>query len=322
VSALPTDLFGMPLAMAEEDVAHAQGVLERAWRLQAQAPLGRFDDDLERLARWFHPRLRGPTLRDKLIALQPLEAGAAQLPETVLLPCGEDRFLLTPEGRAWLDCAQSARNDSRGQVIFSVDQAAPYERKLLDAYRRWTRHRLEDVIEKRTGEGAPMLPPAAGIVLLLLVNRSLDRETAIRRVRDPDVQEKVDDVVADVLEPFADELGGESRRGRRREHFSLWSGYPLTEARRRLAGRLVLDRDEGYVFIDGASEPDVVEFVARDIARRRGVDEERVDAAFRALVAAYRRRLDDLSGLGSGFERVGRTDALHDRLVQAVRDRR
>jgi len=167
-----------------------------------------------------------------------------------------------------------------------------------------------------------MLPPAAGIVLLLLVNRSLDRETAIRRVRDPAAQEKIDDVVADVLEPFADELAGESRRGRKREHFSLWGGYPLTEARRRLAGRLVLDHEEGYVFIDGAREPDVVEFVARDIARRRGVDEKRVDAAFRALVGAYRRRLDDLSGLGSGFERVGRTDALHARLVQAVRDRR
>jgi hypothetical protein len=317
---LPTDLFGMPLVMAREDLEHAREVLERAWRFQVGRAPGDFEVDLDRLANWFHPKLRGQTVRERIIALPELEAGAAQLPAAVLLPCGDERYLVTPEGRAWLECAREPRTASGGQFVFSAEQSPPLERKLLATYRAWSRHRINDVIEKRTGVGAPMLPPAAGIVLLLLVNRSLDRRSAIRRVREPSTQRKIDDVVADVLEPFANELAGASRRGRRREHFSLWSGYPLTEARRRLAGRLVLDTDEGLVYVDGAREDEVVEFVARDIARRRGATEDRVDAAFDALVEAYRGRLDDLSGLGSGFERIARTDALRDRLLAAVRE--
>jgi len=315
---LATDLFGMPLVMLAPDLAHACDLLERAWHLQAGRPPGNFDADLECLADWFHPKLRGQTVRDRITALEELDAGSAELPATVLLPCGDDRYLVTPEGRAWLECAQEPRSTSGGEVVFSVDQAMPIERKLLATYRRWSRHRIDDVIEKRTGGGAPMLPPAAGIVLLLLVNRSLEPDSAIRRVRDASAQRKIDDVVADVLESFADTLVGASRRGRSREHFSLWSGYPLTEARRRLAGRLVLDQARGLVYIDGASEQEVIDFVARDIARRRGATEARVGAAFDALVDAYRGRLDDLAGLGSGFERVGRTDALRDRLLATV----
>jgi len=310
----------MPLVMDGQDVAHAQGVLGRAWEMQADRPTGEFGADLQALADWFDPKLRGQTLRDKLVELPPLDPGVMRLPAMILLPCGDGRYLVTPEGRAWLECSRAPHAESGGQVIFSTAEAAPLERQLLATYRAWTRHRIEDVVEKRTGAGAPMLPTAAGIVLMLLVNRSLDAETAIRRVRDPMTQAKIDDVVADVLESFADVLGGASKRGRSREHFSLWSGYPLTEARRRLAGGLVLDANEGFVYVERASEGQVIDFVARDIARRRGADEATVDAAFAALVDAYRRRLEDLSGLGSGFERVGRTDALRERLLQAVRD--
>jgi hypothetical protein len=320
MSSFATDLFGMPLVIAREDLEHACEVLERAWRLQAGHAPRDFDADVDRLANWFDPRLRGQTVRKRIIALPELEPGAARLPATVLLPCGDQRYLVTPEGRAWLACAREPRSASADQFVFSAEQSLPLERKLLAAYRAWSRHRINDVIEKRTGAGAPMLPPAGGIVLLLLVNRSLDRQSAIRRVREPAKQRKIDEVVADVLEPFANELAAASRRGRRREHFSLWSGYPLTEARRRLAGRLVLDSDQGLVYVDGSREDEVVEFVSHDISRRRGVTEDRIDAAFAALVEAYRGRLDDLSGLGSGFERVARTDALRERLLAAVRE--
>lgn len=321
MSALASDLFGMPLVMARTDVEHAAGVLSRAWLLQAGRSTRGFEADLEELEKWFHPRLRGPTLRDRLADLPALEPDVVRLPHTVLVPCGADRYLVTPEGRAWLECLAGARDMGDGHRVFTAAQAEPFERRLLALYRDWSRHRLADVVEKRTGAGSPMLPPAAGIVLLLLVNRSLDPDTAIRRVRRPDAQAKIDDVIADVLDSFSDALGGKSKRGRRREHYSLWSGYALTEARRRLAGRLVLDTENGYVYVDAASENEVTDFVTQDIARRRNADEERVAAAFDALVGAYRRRLGDLAGLGSGFERVGRTDALRERLLQAVRDK-
>jgi len=317
MSALATSIFGMPLVMQRADVDHAIDVLERVWRAQAGRAPRDFDRDLERLGEWFHPKLRGLTVRKALNALPPVEVGAAQLPSSVLLPCGDGRHLVTPEGRAWLDCAHAACTDEADEpVVFATETAAPFERDLLELYRVWSRHRIDDVIEKLTGAGAPMLPVAIGIVLLLLVNRSVDPTSAIRRVREPAAQQRIDDVIADVLEAFVDTVAG--RGNRRREQFSLWSGYPLTEARRRLAGRLVLDAEEGLVYIDGSREDEVVEFVARDLARRREATERSVAAAFSALVEAYRARLEDLSGLGSGFERVGRTEALRDRLLSAV----
>ncbi len=318
---LRTDLFGMPLVMHEDDLAHASRLLAGAWVLQAGSPPGSFALDLPSLADWFHPRLRGMTLRARLEELPPLDAGAARLPATVLIPCGDERYLVSPEGRAWLACTDEARRTEAGQVVFAAGQAAPYEERLLALYRHWSRHRLVDVVEKRTGIGAPMLPPAAGLILLLLVNRSIGSDMAIRRVRDPSAQAKIDDVIADILEPFSDALGGKSSRGRDRRHFSLWSGYPLTEARRRLAGSLVLDADRGSVYVAQGAEGEVLEFVSHDIARRRDVDEVKAGAAFDVLVTAYRLGLDELSRLGSGFERAARTDALRDHVVQAVHER-
>ncbi len=318
--ALRTDLFGMPLVMHEDDLAHASKVLSTAWVLQAGSRPGSFASDLSRLADWFHPRLRGMTLRARLEELAPLDTGPGRLPATVLMPCGDERYLVTPEGRAWLACIVEARRTDGAQVIFAASQAASYEYRLLALYRDWSRHRLVDVVEKRTGEGAPMLPPAAGLVLLLLVNRSIGPDMAIRRVRNANSQAKIDDVIADILEPFSDALGGKSSRGRDRRHFSLWSGYPLTEARRRLSGRLVLDASRGSVYLAVGAEEEVLDFVSRDIARRHDVDEVKAGAAFDALVEAYRHGLEELSRLGSGFERAGRTDALRDRVVRAVRE--
>src|SRR5438093_8230262 len=120
----------MPLVMAREDLEHAREVLERAWRLQAGRAPDDFEADLDRLATWFHPKLRGQTVRDRIIALPALEAGAAQMPTTVLLACGDERYLVTPEGRAWLECAREPRSAPGDQFMFSAEQAAPLERTL------------------------------------------------------------------------------------------------------------------------------------------------------------------------------------------------
>jgi hypothetical protein len=319
-NAFRMDLFGMPLVMAKDDVDHAQRILVRAWELQMGRQVSDFPADLDALEGWFHPKLRGATLRKRLLDLGQLDVtGTQRLPPVALLPCGDERFLVTPEGRAWLDCSRTPTGKADGRLVFQAELAEPFEQQILSVYRRWTRHRIEDVIQKRTGEGPPMLPTAIAIVLLLLVNRSLSPETAIKRVRDPQVQARIDNVIADVIGAFADALSGPSNR-RNPEQFSLWSGYPLTEARRRLPGQLVLDEAQGgSVYVDGDQEGDVVEFLARDLARRRAVSDEEIDAAFEALVSAYRRRLQDLSGLGSGFERVGKTDALRTRLADAIR---
>jgi hypothetical protein len=314
------DLFGMPLVVPAEDVTHAQRVLTTAWELQMGRRIGDLREDLDDLAVWFHPKLRGATLREKLVELEPLESlGTDRLPSLILLACGEDRFLVTPEGRAWLECSSQPDDKNEQTFVYSPDQGRVIESELLSIYRRWTRHRIADVVQKRTGEGSPMLPSAVALVLLLLVNRSLDGKSAIRRVREEEAQAKIDHVVADVIEAFADSLVGPSKRGRSRREFSLWSGYPLTEARRRLPGRLILDRAAGTVYVEASREREVVEFIGRDLARRREANAETVARAFEALVSTYRGRLRDLSGLGSGFERATQTDALEERLIEVIR---
>jgi len=318
MSELTSTLFGMPLVLDEEDVRRVQRVATEAWEHQSGRPPGDLEEDLGALAAWFHPKLRGATLRARLGDLEPLALSPAGIPPLVLLPCGEGRGLLTPEGRAWLACSAEPRSRTGGQFVWTVDQGRPLETLLLTLYRGWTRHRLEDVIEKQSGAGAPMLPSAVALVLLLLVNGSLEENRAIRRVRAPETQARIDSVVADVIVAFADSLAGPSSRGRSPEQFSLWSGYPLTEARRRLAGLLVVDPEEGAIYLAPGSEERVSQFLAQDLARRRGLTAERLEEAFDALVDTYRQRLPDLSALGSGFERVGRTEALRERLSRAV----
>lgn len=315
---LASTLFGMPLVLDEEDVRRVQRVTTEAWELQSGRPPADLEEDLEALAAWFHPKLRGATLRARLVNLEPLALSPAGIPPLVLLPCGEGRGLLTPEGRAWLACSAEPRSRTGGQFVWAADQGYPLEAQLLALYRDWSRHRIEDVIEKQSGGGAPMLPSAVALVLLLLVNGSLEEGRAIRRVRTPEAQARIDGVVADVIEAFADPLTSPSSRGRSPDQFSLWSGYPLTEARRRLAGLLVVDPEEGAIYLSPGSEERVTQFLAQDLARRRGLAADRLEEAFDALVDTYRRRLPDLSALGSGFERVGRTEALRERLGRAV----
>jgi hypothetical protein len=318
VSELASTLFGMPLVLDADDVRRVQRVATEAWELQAGRPPAEIEEDLEALASWFHPKLRGATLRAKLGDLEPLTLPPSGVPPLVLLPCGEGRGLLTPEGRAWLEVSTKPRSRTNGQLVYSAEQGRTLEARLLVLYRDWSRHRLQDVIEKQTGGGSPMLPTAVALVLLLLVNGSLEKGRAIRRVRAPEAQARIDGVVADVIGAFADSLARPSSRGRSPEQFSLWSGYPLTEARRRLAGLLILDPEEGAIYLAPGSEERVVDFLAQDLSRRRGLGVERLEKAFDALVDTYRRRLPDLSALGSGFERVGRTEALRERLSQAV----
>lgn len=318
MSELVSTLFGMPLVLDTEDVRRVQLVATEAWERQAGRPPAEVGEDLVELAKWFHPKLRGATLRSKLSDLEPLALSASGIPALVLLPCGEGRGLLTPEGRAWLEVSAEPRSRTGRQLVYSPEQGRSLEARLLELYRGWSRHRLQDVIEKQTGGGSPMLPSAVALVLLLLVNGSLEKSRAIQRVRTPEAQAKIDGVVADVIGAFADSLAGPSSRGRSPEHFSLWSGYPLTEARRRLAGLLVVDPEEGAIYLAPGSEERVVDFLAQDLSRRRDLHAEQLQRAFDALVETYRRRLPDLSALGSGFERIGRTKALSERLVRAV----
>lgn len=72
MSELASTLFGMPLVLDEEDVRRVQRVATEAWELQSGQPPAGLEEDLDALAAWFHPKLRGATLRARLGNLEPL----------------------------------------------------------------------------------------------------------------------------------------------------------------------------------------------------------------------------------------------------------
>jgi len=309
----PTAVFGMPLVMTPAEHREAVGALERAWCAQFGRTIGDLDGDLDALRAFFDPVARGLRLRQLLDELPPLNA-APRLPEVVLMDCGEDRGLVTPEGRAWLELAASP-TPSDDLLVIDTRRIEELQEAVLDRYRSWSRHRLSDVIQKRRGSGSPMLPAAVGIALLVLVNGSLDDETALRQPVRGGSDQNVDSVVTTLVGEFADRIDPSGSERRNRAEFGLRTGYALTEARRRLSG-LVVD-NAGRVYVRRDREQETLRFLGREL-RRRGLSETQIADAFDALVDDYREALPRLSELGAGFERIGRTDRLRRRLIEST----
>jgi hypothetical protein len=218
------------------------------------------------------------------------------------------RHLVTPEGRGLLDVLIAVDPDTDGIVALTDTSALHVERLVASTIRSWSRHRLRDVIATQRGEGPPMHPAAAALILLLLINGSVSPRTAVRRIRDKPTQQRFDASLARIVKAYTDAASPDNSA----EDFRMWSGWHLTEARRRLPGQLILD-DDGYLYIAPGREKDVETFLLADLRRSR-VPPDRQLAAFDALVGAYRQALQQLTEMGSGFERVTVVEDLRGRL--------
>jgi hypothetical protein len=231
------------------------------------------------------------------------------LDDVAVLSLDPDRHLVTPEGRGLCELLLQSVADDDGLVRLDDRAAVSIERQVADIIRTWGRHRLLDVISKQRGEGPPMHPAAAAIVLLLLVNGSVSPETAVRRIS-KGAQRRFDESIARIIAAFADVARPSDTRSA--GEFRMYGGWHLSEARRRLPGQLVVD-EKGHVYIDPDHVDEVADFVIRDLKRSSVIPDTRA-AAFDALVTAYRRELRSLAEMGSGFERVTVVDRLRDRL--------
>jgi hypothetical protein len=311
----PPDLFGLPTQLTRERALALVAALEDAWKAQAKDafPLD-LQSDLRALTNFFDPLAREATLRRRLDDVEP---ATIDLPPVLALDAGDGRMLVTPEGRVALELLRTMLEKPGATVVVESADVAAATALVADFYRSLTRKRLDKVRQLAAGEAAPMLPVAAAFVLLLLVNRSTTRERALDQIPgDPERRAVIDDAFAPALRAFATTLSGSFKeRDRTLRGLSLYQGYALTEARRRLGSRL--RQEESRLWIAEKDEQDVLAFLARDLSRR--ADSDRILVAFDALVDNYRMTLPRVANLQLAHERPSHTDDLRRQLERLLR---
>jgi hypothetical protein len=312
---IPPDVFGLPAQLTRERAVALVAALEETWIAQSQGgfPLD-LRSDLTTLGAFFDPLAREATLRRRL---EEIEATPVDLPLALALDAGNGRRLMTPEGRVALELLRTALATPGTVVAIEPANLATATAVVADFYRMLSRKRLDKVRQLAAGEAKPMLPVAAAFILLLLVNRSTSVERALDQIPgDPSRRAVIDDAFAPALRAFATTLTGQFKeRDRTLRGLSLYQGYALTEARRRLGSRLC--QKDTRLWIAEEDEADVLAFLARDLTRR--ADSDRILAAFDALVENYRTTMPRVANLQFAHERPAHTDDLRRQLERMLR---
>jgi hypothetical protein len=319
----PQRLFDLPRRLSRDSVEAMILDLRVRWERQHDQPLGEVRDDLQLMrVLLFDPVSREERLRRELDRLRPRLAAPPppEMPTTLTLDIGQ-AWIVTPEGRVAIPCLTRALASSREpQVAIDAYDIHAAEHALLVAYRGWLRYRLDRVLSLRQGEARPMLPAAIATVLLLLVNGNIGRDRAIAQPRDENDRRLLDEAVTAPLEAFARSIEAAKRADPR--HWSLYNGYALSEARRRLGNDLVLepvpDRpDSKQLFIADDAEQRVLDIVAREL-RGRSLGHEQVAEAFDRMLVAYQEVRPRLAAYTSVHARTSRTRRLREAVLERL----
>lgn len=315
----PSTLFGVPLALDAADVGVLRSDLAELWFVLTGRLPSSLDEDVEVLAAYWHPKLRGATVRDRLARLPrpATRPSSAYLTDELARWIDDDRALLTVEGYLVL---QTLPASTPGTVVLSSADVSSAYARAHSVYAGWAQFRLRDVVGLLRGEGPPLLPPVVGLLVLLLVNRSTAPERGLRVSDDREQIAAVDEAVRASLTAFADRIGGKAEGSRDPRHFSLYGGYLLSEAARRLGSTLV--RRDDRVYLEPGREHDIVAIVVRDLARRQSIDGETIGSAFDELVEAVRGPIGRLALQESAFEQLANTRALRSELLEAFESHR
>ncbi|MDE0321852.1 MAG: hypothetical protein OXI97_18430 [Acidimicrobiaceae bacterium] len=316
-----SSLLGLSGRITAEQASRLIHDLSAAWEAVFGTPVGELEDDLETARRWFDPVAQGQRLRREIARLAPMPQRISKLKPPMVLSVGQDRYLVTPEGRCALDLLKHLPEDQAVHYV-TASQIAIYERRLAYLYRDWSRHRLTSVVALLEGATKPLQIPAAGIVIALLVNRSTSEKRALVRFTSDPERSAVDKTFFAPVQAFADVLSP----SRRRSDISaqLISGWMLYEARRRIGDAIVLDDGgddrNGSVWIRSEKETAVIDTVARDLVRghRTRVVPDLFVEGFDRLVVELRQASRALAGFGIAHERPRETQKLRELFVDRL----
>jgi len=326
-TSIPSTLFGLPLSLERAAAQDLVDALAALWERQMGHRTRPLEADLRSagLADIFSPIKTGKTLRMFLDALPdppPYPDSSLIRPPLVI---GEWRdALVTVEGRVGLEIVRDLLSrDEADPIAIARDTVHGAGNLVYECYRDWSMRRLRDVIALRSGRSSVMGPPGMAFLLLLLVNRSVSPETAIRTLPNRAADQKRLDVAAgDIIEAYSNVINPDSpdesrKRKRDPRHFSFYGGYARSEARRRVSWALGPEDDSNYIRYDRVD--DAAAFVVNELRRTRAPrGRSRALMAFDALVAAYRRALPTLAALEMAHENRAATGDLRRRLEEAI----
>ncbi|MBQ1035368.1 hypothetical protein [Micromonospora sp. C81] len=327
-SATVRQAFGAPAVLAESEAKALLAGLSQLWRLTYGEVPSRIDADLDACRRFFDPLARGQSLRERLSHLPKtppsLRRSLNGLGPPLIIDGGDDALLIGLEGRLLIEILEEQIDLNDDLIIVSPGRIAAAEHRALEFYRSWGLAKLTQVIDLRSGRGKEVMQAiAVGVVLALLVNRSDSPERAVIQP-DPTSPERdvIDSAVFAAAERFAQVVTGSD--GRSAGEHRLKGGYGLSEARRRLAPKLVVARKSGRVllYIPTAHRQEVVDFVGRDLARRPSLTEEKLALAFDQLAVAFRAKAGNLAHHSMIFERPADTRDLRTGLLASFSSNR
>ena len=314
----PSDLFGVPFVIRRQDAKQLVDALGELWSTQTGEPTRTISEDLNYLfSRLFNPRTSGARLRAVLAALPDAPAVRSRFLNPPLVIRTGHSLIVTPEGRALYGLLRQALEESEDDPIgIDPSDALSLVSLAYEGYREVGVRRLQDAVELLSGGAEGLRLPSIGLLLLVLINGSTSPETAIRRPRDPEELNRLDASVARAITAFADSVSPGTRDP---SHFSLYSGYAVTEARRRLGNALGPSPDE--IYVENRARDSVIERLARELRRsRRSPETQRVIEAFDNLVSAYRAERPTLASLGLTHESRADTAQLRTQLERALGD--
>ena len=315
---VPSDLFGVPFVMRRQDAMQLVHTLDELWVAQTGQPARTISEDLGYLfAKLFNPKTSGSRLRDLLDALPDAPAVRSRFLNPPLVIRAGTSLIVTPEGRALYGLLHQVLEESDVDPMgIDPSDALSVLSLTYEGYREVGVRRLHDAVQLLSGEAEGLRLPSIGFLLLVLVNRSTSPDTAIRRPRDPVELDRLDASVASAIAAFADGINPGSRDP---SHFSLYSGYAVTEARRRVGNALGPSPHE--IYVDSQHRDTVIKRIARELRRaRRSPETQRVMTAFDSLVSAYRAERPTLASLGVIHENRADTVRLRTQLEQALGD--
>ncbi len=304
----PATFFGLSRLLPSAERLVLEDFFSAAWTTQYGRPPGSLSGDLERLAWIFGADATPKRLRDTIIKLPQLAVQPPSVPSALWVTVDERRGLVTPEGRVALEQLRTLREQDRdsittAEVAFAADLVA-------GAYRMWR----QQWIERNLG-GAGLRPGSYGWVLLLLVNGSVTRDTALR-LPDAEPQERqLAAVVMPVIDAFAEEFGRESQSSR--EGSRLRSNWRVTQAHA-LLFEVVKRKDDadGDAFFWVEPEGRAIQTVGKRLAARRGLDLDTLSRALARLIAAYETARPTLSAFGAAHDRRAHTRHVVDEITE------
>ena len=288
---------GVSRSLERAQAERLASALDSVWLAQREAVKAKDDQAVSRA--WFDPLARGGRLREALDALP--QAGdifdgweELELPDALAIDAGHGRAIVTREGRALAELLRRQLDSSPEAVRVRLpwSDTDAIDRKLLEEYRAAALSKLRSVVSLRTGAAAPLLPQAIGQVLLLVLNGNFGRGRGLERPSRPADREAVDEAVAAMVSRFAEEISP-SRRGRAKGAYSLYSGYAMSEARRRLGTDLTTDP----ISLVAGSRARVLERLIDDL-KRRGISRREALAALESLIEEYERWRPSLANYG------------------------